>query len=153
MATWLCRLLQFAMDYQIIITIQMAIEWRFPSHRDIPIPMTMETSKWVSIFRHTHGCTPSHFRISQQSQPWWRKSVQVLFFFEAMAMFRWEDVPPKKVMSWYSRWCPSSESLRWCVYNSHVTLVHGRYNELVFMGFINQLTSLGGHHPVYIYIQ
>ena len=35
-----------------------------------------------------------------------------------------------------------------------VTLVHGRYNELVFMGFINQLTSLGGtilYMYIYIY--
>ena len=26
-------------------------------------------------------------------------------------------------------------------------MVYGRYNELVFMGFINQLIT-GGHHPV-----
>ena len=28
-------------------------------------------------------------------------------------------------------------------------MVYGRYNELVFMGFINQLIT-GGHHPVVI---
>ena len=30
-------------------------------------------------------------------------------------------------------------------------MVYGRYNELVFMGFINPQTSLGGHHPVSTY--
>ena len=28
------------------------------------------------------------------------------------------------------------------------SMVYGRYNELVFMGFINQQTSLEGHHPL-----
>ena len=29
-------------------------------------------------------------------------------------------------------------------HNSHFTMVYGRYNELVFMGVINQQPSLGG---------
>ena len=35
------------------------------------------------------------------------------------------------------------------VSKSHFTMVYGRYNELVFMGFINQLIT-GGHHIVHI---
>ena len=38
----------------------------------------------------------------------------------------------------HTRWCPSSKSLSWGSHNSHFTMVYGRYNELVFMGFINQ---------------
>ena len=37
---------------------------------------------------------------------------------------------------YYTRWCPSSLA-KLVVYKSHFTMVYGRYNELVFMGFIN----------------
>ena len=46
-------------------------------------------------------------------------------------------------MAIHTRWCPSS--LAKLVQKTPIKpMVYGRYNELVFMGFINQQTSLGG---------
>jgi hypothetical protein len=53
--------------------------------------------------------------------------------------------PPKKWRKSPTRWCPSS--LAKLVYNSHVTMVYGRYNELV-NGVYKPTNITGGHHPV-----
>jgi len=47
-----------------------------------------------------------------------------------------------------TRWCPRELfTLSWCVYNSHFTRVYGRYSiSNYLLWFINQQTSLGGHH-------
>ena len=58
-----------------------------------------------------------------------------------------EGVSPWVFHIWISPtgYSPVDEiAFSWCVYNSNVTMVYGTYNELVFMGFINHLTSLGG---------
>ena len=63
------------------------------------------------------------------------------------------SMTPKK--SWFSRgfthtrWCPSSWAKLGWTKNSNFTMVYGRYNELVFMGFL--LTNkhhVLGHHLV-----
>ena len=51
-----------------------------------------------------------------------------------------------------TRWCPSSESLSWFIYNSPN---YGLMADItiVFMGFINQQTSLGGIALYVIWVQ